>query len=128
MERDRTVVSDAHGHIHGVHELTNVVRVYTVDGESDDADAINVRIRAEHLNTVDRRNSVEHHAGKRMLVGLHAVHAERRQVAQCLRPGGDLRDRLRSGFEALGRSHEGRFLHGHPFDHRAAGENGWHRS
>ena len=42
MERDRAVMSDAHSHVHGVHVLTDVVRVYTVDGESDDTDAINV--------------------------------------------------------------------------------------
>ena len=100
MERDRAVVPDAHGHVHGVHELADVVRMHTVDGECNDADTINVRVRAEDLNAVDRRDSIEHHGRERVLVGFHAVHAECRQVAQGLGPCGDLCDGLRSRFEA----------------------------
>ena len=122
------MVSDAHGHVHGVHELADVVRMHTVDGECNDADTIDVRVRAEDLNAVDRRDSIEHHGRERVLVGFHAVHAECRQVAQGLGPCGDLCDGLRSCFEALGRSHESRFLHGHPFDHRSARQDRRHRS
>ena len=122
------MVSDAHGHVHGVHELADVVRMHTVNGESNDADAINVRVGAENSDAIDRRDAVKHHGGERVLVGLHADHAECRQVAQGLRPGGDLCDGLRPCFEALGRSHEGRFLHGHPFDHRSARQDWRHRS
>ena len=128
MERNCAVVSDANGHVHGVHELADVVRVNAVNCESNDADTIDVRVRTENLNSVNRRDTVEHHGSERVLVSLNAIHTECRQVAQGLRPGGDLRDGLRACFEALGRSHEGRFLHGHPFDHRSAGEDGRHCS
>ena len=63
-----------------------------------------------------------------MLVGLHSVHTECRQVAQGLRPSSNLCDGLRPCFEALGRRHEGRFLHGDPLDHGTAGKHWRHSS
>ena len=46
MERDRAVVSDAHGHVRGVHVLADIVRMHTVNGESNDTDAVDVGWRS----------------------------------------------------------------------------------
>ena len=121
------MVPDSDGDIHRVHELTHVVGVHAVHGEGNDTDAINVRVGAENPDAIDRRDAVEHHGRERVFVCFHAIHTERRHVAQRLRPGCDLSDGLRACFKTLGRCHEGRFLHGDPFDHGATGEDRWHR-
>ena len=124
MQRLGTVVAHAHGDALGVKQLTYIVRVHALDGESNQAGTLGRVGGAEQAHTLNLLNALNQAGTQFVFPRLNVLHA---QVLQVAHSGGEsdcLRDALGTCLKLDGGGHVLGVLQTHAGNHGATGQEG----